>query len=843
MIYQNEHLNEISFPLGGIGTGSIGLGGNGSFLDWEIFNRPNKGTLNPYTFFVIKAERSNGSAVIKILQGDTVSHLTGLYGRANASNFSNFGFGPRTETMCGFPHFRSVVFDGSFPMATLTFTDPDFPAEVVMEAYNPFLPQDSKNSSLPAALFRIRVKSHEAGIRYTVIFSAQNPFEKTINRAHRADGFSAITLEHAECPKDAKEYGDLTLAVCGDGTFSQTYWYRTGWMGKEGAMTFWRELLEGDLPAREYDEPYRKDVGSVGTSVTLGKMEEATLRFALTWNVPNFHHYWERKDEEHPTDIWKNYYATLFEDSAATARYAMAHEDGFYQKTKLFRDLLHGATLDPAVIDAVSSTLSVLKSPTVIRLTDGTLWGWEGVSTNAGSCEGTCTHVWSYAYALCFLFPDLERSIRETEFKYDTDENGSMAFRSALPLGKERWGIRACLDGQMASVMKTYREWKISGDDEWLRSHWQTVKSLLAYAWSDKNPDEWDRDMDGVLEGRQHHTLDMELFGPSAWLEGMYLGALRAGEEMAEYLSDSDAAGLYRSLFEKGYAFTKEHLFNGEYFIQQVDLKDHGYIERFQCPEYWNGERNELNFQIAEGCEIDQLLGQWHAAICGLGDLFDPEQRRIALKNMYRYLYKSSLRDFPNAWRVFAINDEGGTVMCDYPANVYRPVLPIPYSDECMTGFEYAFAGLLIREGFQEEGLTVIRSVRDRYDGKKRNPWNEIECGNNYARPMATFALLPIFSGMEFDLPHGHVGFSPLLEGDFRCPWSLGNAWGNFERTEKSVTLSLCDGSLSLRSFKIGGSGTVRELLADGKPLSFTREGDTLRFEEIQVLERLEALV
>jgi uncharacterized protein (DUF608 family) len=405
--------------------------------------------------------------------------------------------------------------------------------------------------------------------------------------------------------------------------------------------------------------------------------------------------------------------------------------------------------------------------------------------------------VWSYAYALCFLFPDLERSIRDTEFTYDVYEDGKMAFRTTLPVGAKPWQWRACLDGQMATVIKIYRDFKITGNDEWLRTHWEAIKSILAYAWSENNPDAWDRNRDGVLEGRQHHTLDLEMFGPSAWLEGMYLCALRAGEEMASYLGDTEAAKDYRSLFEKGYAYTKEALFNGEYFIQSIDLHDRSITERFDAPEYWNIEKDELKYQIGDGCEIDQLLGQWHAALSGLGDIFDPDQRKIALRSMFRHLYKPSMRELVNLWRVFAINDESGVIMCDYPEGVYRPVIPISYTEECMTGFEYAFAGLLIREGMTEEGLTVVRSVRNRYDGKKRNPWNEIECGSNYARAMASFALLPIFSGLEFDLPHGHLGFSPLLDGDFRCPFSVfvhGMLFRFFSKSPFSGDLDLMSG-------------------------------------------------
>ena len=194
--------------------------------------------------------------------------------------------------------------------------------------------------------------------------------------------------------------------------------------------------------------------------------------------------------------------------------------------------------------------MSVLRSPTVLRLEGGEFWGWEGVGPRNGSCEGTCTHVWSYAYALCFLFPELERSIRDTEYANDVAKDGRMNFRTQLPLGRGVGGFRACLDGQMATVIKTYRDWKISGDNKWLASNWESVKKILEYAWSYDNYDAWDKDKDGILEGRQHHTLDMELFGPSAWLEGMYLAALRAGAEMAEHFGEKERAEEYRRLFE-----------------------------------------------------------------------------------------------------------------------------------------------------------------------------------------------------------------------------------------------------------------------------------------------------
>ncbi len=832
MIYKNEKLREISFPLGGIGTGSIGLAGNGALIDFEIFNRPNKNSVNGCTFFAVTAEYPDGRRIVKILQGDAMKNFSGF---TRIHDGRGFGEGYDMNTMASYPHFRDVTFDGRFPIAALTFRDENFPGEVVLTAWNPMIPLDSENSSIPAAFFDIGIKKAEKDVKYSAFFTVTNPFLKTENKIVSDIGYPAVMLRYADMSEDDTEYGDLTVAVDAENATVQEYWYRGGW--RDPVSTFWYEMTRGALSHRHYTQAHKADRCTVGAEL----QKDKKTRFVLAWNMPNCYNYWRRYKDENDKDVtWKNYYATRYQNSSASAYYALKHYDMLFEKTALFRDTLHSSSLDPVVIDAISSTMSVLKSPTVLRLENGEFYGWEGVHAQQGSCEGTCTHVWSYAYALCFLFPDLERALRETEFACDVAENGKMGFRTLLPLGRGVSETRACVDGSMLTVVKTLREWKISGNDEWLRAHWDTVQKILAYAWSEENPDRWDFDKDGVLEGRQHHTLDMELFGPSSWLEGLYLAALTAAAEMADHLGEPEKAAEYRAIFAKGYAYTKENLFNGSYFIQKVDLSAKEYTERFQSPEYWNEEREQLKYQIADGSIIDQMLGQWHANLLGMGDIFDREQRKTALVSMFKNNFKPNLREFANMWRVFALNDEGGTIICDYPEGAEKPVIPIPYCEECMTGFEYAFAGLLISEGFIEEGLRAIYAIRDRYDGEKRNPWNEIECGNNYARAMASFALLPIFSGFTFDLPKKTIGFSPILTGDFRSFWSLGTGWGNFIRTKNKATVEIYDGSLTLSSLKLGGIGKVNAVLIDGTSVGFTQKDDTVSFETMTFTDKIE---
>lgn len=834
MKYTGDFTNEISFPLGGIGTGSIGLGGNGRLIDWEIFNRPSKGSINGYSHLAIKAIKDN-KPITYVLNGDLEKEYMGQY---KQRTFTGYGFGPESQKMCGFPHFKQVEFDGEFPIAALNFKDDKFPAEVKMTAFNPFIPCDSQNSSIPAAFFEIEVhNTTDETIKYQIAFSLANPYEVSRNRAEVKGDYHMLTMYNSGADKDSKEYGELTIATDCEKTYTQEYWYRGGW--QDGIVTYWNEYSSVEnLKERTYDTDSKFDVGTIAAEIELLPNETKKVRFILSWNVPNNYVYW---DENRCQNQWKNYYATIFDSSTDSAQYSLKNWDDLYNRTLLFKNTLHNTSLPKEVIDAAASNLSVLKSPTVLRLEDGSFYGWEGVHEKEGSCEGTCQHVWNYAYAMCFLFPDLERSIRDLEFKYTTDENGRMRFRLMLPIGAEMTDFRPCVDGQMGAVIKCYREWKLSGDNKWLADNWDNIKKVLEYAWSSHNADAWDADKDGILEGRQHHTLDMELFGPSSWLEGMYLAALKAAAEMGEFLGDKEKAEEYRELFNKGYKWMDENLFNGKYFIQKTDITDKGITDRFSASDtYWNDESKEMKYQIAEGSSIDQMLAQWHADIIGLGDIYDREKVSVALKEMMKNNYKPCMRDFANPWRIFSLNDEAGTVICDYPEGVSKPTIPIPYCEETMTGFEYSFAGLLCSRDMVEDGMKVVFAVRDRFDGKKRNPWNEFECGSNYARSMASYALIPILSGFEFDMPNGYIGFNPYQAGKFRSIWSVDGAWGEFILDDNKVIVSIIEGEISLSSLGLKFCNNISSVKIDGKNIDFEFKDGIIHFGEANISQNIE---
>lgn len=840
MKYKNKFLNEICFPLGGIGTGSIGLGGDGRLVDWEIFNRPSKGSINGYSHFAIRAIEEN-KITAAVLNGDITKDYMGQYTK---KEFSGYGFGPLGQKMYGFPHFKNIEFCGEFPMASINFSDEKFPAKVKMTAFNPFIPRDAFASSIPAAFFEFEVlNTTEKEIKYQIAFSVSNPYGKSKNETSEKNGCRFLTLYNSGDTTDSTNYGELTLATDCPASFAQTYWYRGFW--RDNIVSFWNDFSGSEIISdRIYDGEGKFDTGTLFAEISVLPKKREKVKFILSWNCPNAYNYWHKGDDPQIRKPWKNYYATVFENSISSASYSLENWESLSKRTRKFKNTLHRSTFPKEVIDAASSNLSVLKSPTVLRLEDGSFYGWEGVGQQEGSCEGTCQHVWNYAYAMCFLFPSLERSIREMEFNYSTDKNGRMGFRIMLPIGRKMTDFRPCVDGQMGAVIKCYREWKISGDDAWLSKWWDKIKLVLEYAWSDKNDDRWDFDKDGVLEGRQHHTLDMELFGPSSWLEGMYLLALKAAAEMARYLGDTEKEKEYTTLFEKGRKWTKENLFGGEYFIHKVDITDKSITDKFGASDdYWNSETGEIKYQIAEGSSVDQLLAQWHADILGLGEIFDKEQTSAALSSMMKNNFKPSMRYIENPWRLFSVNDEAGTVICDYPESVEKPKIPIPYYEETMTGFEYSFAGILCSQGKTDDGLKIVKSIRDRFDGAKRNPWNEFECGSNYARSMASYALIPILSGFEFDMPRHHIGFSPYKTHNFKTIWSLEKAWGSFETNGEKAIIKIFEGELALESVSLKFAEKVSALKIDGKNIDFSFENGKMNFKETKAKNYVEIVL
>jgi len=839
-IYKGSYTREISFPLGGIGTGCIGIAGNGRLIDWEIFNKPNKGSTNGFSGFFIKAEKDNKILSSKVLNGDLLNYYTGTFNK-NRNEKNVFGFSAPRDYFAGVPHFKNVEFKGEFPVAALCFEDKEFPGKIILKAFNPLIPLNDKDSSIPAAFFEFEIENiTDDALDFTLCMTVGNPYttEYGVNKYVNIGNYPFITLSSDKIDKDDPDYYEITVSADSQNTSYQEYWYRGKWF--DNLSMFWKDLNSpGVFRNRKYETSklskrhMDNDNCTLASHIKIKPYSRKKIRFLLSWYCPNFNKYWDKEKSAK----WKNYYTTLFEDSKDCAVYCLGNWDRLYKDTNEFKNSLFTTSIPSYVIDAISSNISILKSPTVLRLEDGTLYGWEGCGPDEGSCEGTCSHVWNYVYTLPFLFPELDRSVLNYDFKYNLKPTGETSFRLQLPPGSGFFDFSPCVDGQFGIILRAYRHWKITGDDEWLKQHWGAIKKIIEFAWSKDNTDFWDSNKDGVLEGRQHHTLDMELFGPNSWLTGFYLAALKAGSEMAKYFKEHSKEEEYIDLFEKGKTWIEENLFNGEYFIQNIDLRDFSVINRFKdvntlvgsfIDSYWDSKKKEIKYQIGEGCIIDQVIAQWHANNIGLGEIFKKDIVKKALGSIYKYNYKK-MRDFFNPCRVYSLNDEKGVIICSFPKG--SPYFPITYAEETMPGFEYQVASHMIQESLIKEGLSITKSIRNRFDGKKRNPWNEFECGSNYTRSMASYALLHSLAGFEFNTVKKHIGFNPKInKEEFNCFWCLDKGWGIFNIEDKKIELNVKYGEITIKSFSINTlkHSRIKNILIDKKNVEFEKKGNCI---------------
>jgi uncharacterized protein (DUF608 family) len=489
--------------------------------------------------------------------------------------------------------------------------------------------------------------------------------------------------------------------------------------------------------------------GVVRVTCQLEPGQKVTLAFVAVWHFPNLFREARRVG---------NYYARHFPGAVDVARYVGREFTRLATDTRRWRDTYYRSTLPWWLLDRLHSTAANLATTTCQWWQDGRFWAWEG----CGCCHGTCGHVWNYAHTMGRLFPELERSVREHQDFADgvgLHKDGSIGFRG------EGWDLWAG-DSQGGYVLKAYREHQCSPDATFLRRNWPAIKRAVGFLIQQ------DGNADGLIEGQQHQTYDENYFGANTFVGALYLGALRAAEEMAREVGDAAFAKQCRDIFEAGSKLSVLRLFNGEYFIQEVDLQKHP------------------DAQYADGCLADQLFGQGWAHQVGLGYLYADSTVRTALESVWKYCWAPDLTAQnaahpPERW--FASKGDAGLFTCTWPRSKHLGAKSTRYRDELWTGIEYQVAGHLAWEGMLTEALAVCRAIHDRYHPRRFNPWNEIECGDHYARALASWSVLTGLAGFGYHGPKGHLGFAPRITPDaFQCAFTGAEGWGSFSQQREA---------------------------------------------------------
>jgi len=883
-ILRGSDLKFVGMPVGGIGAGQLYLGGDGRLWLWDIFNQT----------------RGTGS-----------EHYAGPLTPSSplAQQFSLTIAGQnRTLDRAGF---SEVSFRGEYPIGTVEYADASVPVTVKLEAFSPFIPLATDDSSLPATILQFTLRNTSAApVKATLSGQLENGvclnhrFQEGVlrNRVLRETGLTTLLCSaekseppparradivfedwsketydgwkvegaafgsgpikksdipsyqgdvggdtervansHASAPADSVEERDRAVGKLSSREFTIERHFITFWIGggrarsnsrlgltlfvdgkkvqtasgkDQNPMAFelfdvrafegktarleivddatggWGHIgvgkivfsdqaaaagplealpdfgtmalaLLGEAPEQaSADEtaPFTgKLSGALGRTLNLAPGESARVTFVLAWHFPNL-------SLAGPLQKAGRYYTTKFDSAQAVARYVTAQFDRLASGTRLWRDTWYDSTLPFWFLDRTFLNTSILATSTSFRFANGRYYGWEGV----GCCEGTCGHVYGYAHATARLFPELERGTREkVDFGIALQPDGAIHFRG-------EFNDFPAVDAQAGSVLRALREHQMSADAAFLQRNWPQIKRATQWLIAK------DANADGLIESNQHNTLDTDWFGPVAWLSGLYLAALAAAAEMADIAGDAGFARECRGILETGRKNLVAQLFDGDYFINKVS------------PQHLDA------INSGTGCEIDQAFGQSWAFQVGLPRVFPRKETLTALKSLWLYNFSPDVGPYraiykPGRW--YALAGEAGLLMCSFPrrdwdyaqAKGQGPEWAAGYFNECMNGFEYQAAGHMIWEGLAQEGLAVTRAVHDRYHASRRNPWNEVECGDHYARSMASYGVYLAACGYEYDGPRRHLGFAPKISPEnFKCAFTSAEGWGSYSQNAES---------------------------------------------------------
>jgi len=766
--YTGTNLDRVAFPMGGIGAGMICLEGAGMLSHFSLHNHPDIFREEKvFAAVCVKGDKN----VARVLEGPVpkwkifaIHPGTGQYGGPGN------GLG---ETTYGLPRFRDASFNVRFPFAAVTLADPKMPLEVEITGWSPFAPPDADTASLPMVGLEYKfVNTSGRKIDAVYSFNAENfmDVEGSQELIRTIEGGFILAQPPGGSLKKHEE-GYFAAFVDEPAAKVNAAWFRGGWF--DPLTMVWKDIEEGKC----YDKDFpMKDGPSPGATLfvpfELAPGQTKTIALKLCWYVPYSD---VRRGDGAPAageeEMYRPWYAGKFQDIDAVVRRWRGNYDKLLAESKKFSDCFYETTLPAEVVEAVAANLTILKSPTVLRQIDGRFWGFEGCHDQVGCCPGSCTHVWNYAQAMPHLFPSLERTLRETEFCVCQNDQGHQNFRCPLPISEPAHDFHAASDGQLGCAMKLYRDWRISGDTEWMKKLWPRVRQSLNYC-----IETWDPKHEGILREPHHNTYDIEFWGPDGMCSSFYLGALKAAVAMGRQAGDD--VSLYENLLTKGEKFVNEKLFNGEYFYQQIQtegLRAGSPVKVQSMQRSYTPEALELlkaegpKYQYGTGCLSDGVLGSWLAAVTGLEGVLDQGKVDSHLKSVHKYNLKKDLSEHANPQRPgYAMGDDGGLLLCTWPKGG-MPSLPFVYSNEVWTGIEYQVASHLILRGMVDEGLDIVRVARDRYDGSTRNPFNEYECGHWYARAMSSYALLGAYSGARYDAVERILHIQPPLEGDFKA--------------------------------------------------------------------------
>lgn len=786
---KNE-LTYIGMPVGGIGCGTVYVGGDGRLWLWDVFNKNQTGVIYKNVKWHEKVQFNfdflrpfDGANYV-----EPVKDIRPL----------DQGFAVRIEvdgkTIIKRLHesdWEEISFEATYPMATVRYHDKSLPIDITLKIYSPFIPLNEEDSGLPATIFTFTIENKspsEAKVTLTgwlenksSLYSANSEEYFYQHEASLNEGLASVMESSSsynwvdESFTFAPDFGNFCLSSLNKNTKVNT----------SAKPDFTDNFFKTENATRVKIEKQRA-FASVGTEVSLKAGDKTDLHYTIAWYFPNLSFELLKKEGG-------RFYANKFKSSLEVVEYIHSNFERLSTQTQDWCDTWYNdSTLPYWFLERTFLNISTLATTTSHRFQSGRFYAWEGV----GSCPGTCNHVWQYAHAMGRIFPGMERDTRErVDLGIAFHEDGHIGFRG-------EYDPQPAIDGQAGRILGIYREHQMSADDKFLKRNWPKIKRALEFLLKQDTND------DGMTDTQLENTLDAKWPGEIAWIVGLSIAAVKAGQLMAEEMDDTEFAVRCKTYVTNGSANMELQLFNGEYFIHRPDaVKGRTVIGSYNT------------------CHIDQVYGQSWAHQVGLGRIVEKKKTKSALKALWKYNFTTDVGPYlknHHGGRPYALPGEAGMIMNTNPRNETDPygvrdAWQVTYFHECMSGFEHQVASHMMAEGMTEEALILTRAIHDRYHARKRNPFNEVECSDHYARAMASYGTFITACGFTCHGPNGIIGFDPKLNpANFKAPFTTAESWGTYSQLRNNKRqehkLALKYGKLKLRQINLTKPETVKRV-------------------------------
>ncbi|MGX5817220.1 GH116 family glycosyl hydrolase [Chitinophaga lutea] len=794
---KNE-LRYIGMPAGGLHSGTVYLGGDGRLWLWQVFNDPREG-IDPKTVLW-----NDGTREVKVRNRDGASYVEPAIAANKRVLDQGFAVLIKSAGKEWIRELREedwdeVSFEATYPVATIRYRHAEIPVSLEVKAGGIFIPLDADNSALPATIFDISVTNEsQESVSVTITGWLENGARKISgkdgegekhNDVLRTAQYTGIRSTFTGGSERKPDDGSTAIGLVGQKALLQTDaqpWPLT-------AAYFARGQEQAATGA-----PSGKLAGGVSTlPQQLPPGASASARYVLSWH---FNQPLQKLGAKMKDVSGGFHYGARFADAGAVGTYIGEQIENLWGRTLLWKTTWYDSTLPHWFLERTFLNIGTLATANTYRFASGRFWGWEGVN----ACEGTCTHVWQYAQAVGRIFPSLESDTRErTDLGIAMQDDGGIIFRGEFE-------DRPAIDGQAGTILRIYREHQMRPDATFLRNNWPKIKKAVTFMLAQ------DKNGDGLTDTPMENTLDAIWEGEIAWIAGLCIAAAKAAQKMAEETGDQAFARTCQTYVEKG-GKNMAQLFNGEYFIHRPDAAQ--------------GRKKLGSYNT---CHIDQVYGQSWAFQAGLGRLWDREQTLSALRSLWKYNFTMDVGPYiktHTGGRPYTVEGEGGMIMNTNPHNEARPygdnvTWQLGYFHECMSGFEHQVASHMMAEGMTDEALVLTRVIHDRYHGAKRNPFNEIECSDHYARAMASYGTFITACGFGYHGPKGDMKMAPRWNThDFKAPFTAAEGWGVYQQRDQAGgrkhAITLQYGSLRLKTFRMESGSRYKNVSAalNGKPL------------------------